>query len=261
MSEHESKKRRRLSPLKALAKRKIEGFLLKRGYRLATSDPLPTSLFESLLETYFPRPRECFLIQIGANDGITSDPIHDFVKRHPDQVKGILIEPLKDRFEELRRNYEDCPAIVTVNAAIHNVEKRMTLYRVDAAAEKQLPGWAKGIASFDSRHHELSSTARKHILGEEVACVSLDELLDRYQVENVDVLVTDTEGYDYEILRHLNFDRLRPRLIHFEHGLPHGIMDWTQLSFILRRLHENGYSCFLEYYDAIAFQGTPALSE
>ena len=56
------------------------------------------------------------------------------------------------------------PGIVKVNAAIHNTEKRMKLYRVDPSTEKQLPGWSKGIASFNPRHHELSGTPPEHMI-------------------------------------------------------------------------------------------------
>ena len=43
--------------------------------------------------------KELFFIQIGANDGISVDPIHNLVKKN--NWTGILFEPGKDAFGDL----------------------------------------------------------------------------------------------------------------------------------------------------------------
>ena len=52
---------------------------------------------------------------------------------------------------------------------------------------------------------------------EQVACVSLGSLLKKYHVQKLDLLLIDTEGYDYQILKQLDLDVVRPELVLYEH--------------------------------------------
>jgi hypothetical protein len=51
----------------------------------------------------------------------------------------------------------------------------------------------------------------------DVPCLTLESLCRKHGVEQLDLLLTDTEGYDGEILRQINFSRRRPRLLIYEH--------------------------------------------
>jgi FkbM family methyltransferase len=242
-----------MTSLRAWVKGRLLSLLEKRGYQLQRIEGPTDQFFETLMETQLLHAPDFFFIQIGANDGVSFDPVHPFVLRFPDHMRGIVIEPLRDKFEELCHNYERYPQIVKVNTAIHNTDRRMTLYRVAPATEKHLPGWTRGIASFNPHHHELSGTRSEHMIAEEVECMSLSEIVESYGVTRLDLLVTDTEGYDYEILSGLDFARIRPSIIYFEHGLPCGIMSPTQLQTLSGRLHRNGYSVHIQHSDAVAF--------
>ena len=44
-----------------------------------------------------------------------------------------------------------------------------------------------------------------------------DTLLDRHHVKKIDLLQIDVEGYDYELLKSFNFERIKPQLIRYEH--------------------------------------------
>src|SRR5262245_48292496 len=57
-------------------------------------------------------------IQIGANDGLRNDPIREFIVR--DAWTGVLVEPLPDVFDLLKKNYSGRAAarLEFVNAAI-----------------------------------------------------------------------------------------------------------------------------------------------
>ena len=45
----------------------------------------------------------------------------------------------------------------------------------------------------------------------------LETLLARVGIKQIDLLVIDTEGHDYEILRELDFTRFKPVVLMFEH--------------------------------------------
>lgn len=57
---------------------------------------------------------------------------------------------------------------------------------------------------------------------ERVQCTTLHQLLDRHDVTQLDLLQIDTEGYDSEILRTLDFTRIRPRFVNYERVLLQG---------------------------------------
>ncbi len=226
--------------------------LNKRGYFITSID-YPSCL-EFFLYSFLRKKDDLFFIQIGANDGKMFDPIYRFVTCNHKKVRGIVIEPLKDFFEELKVNYRKYPNIRPLNIAIHNSEKEMTLYRTDPGKMHGLPEWAKGIASFDKEHHKLSNIPSDVIIPEAVKCMSLGELLERYHVTQLDLLQIDTEGYDTEIILNIDFEAVWPGIICFEHGLPWGIMDKQTFSQVTDHMHSNGYELMIEKFDAIAYR-------
>src|ERR1043166_4307016 len=236
-------------------KKTIKKVLLRSGYQLSRVDN-KFNFFELLIDTILRKQNHLFFIQVGANDGKTSDPIYDFVTRHPKNVRGILLEPVKDYFEELRSNYHGRSNVIILNLAIHNSNREMNIYRVDPGRleRQELPIWAKGIASFNQAHHELSGTPGDCIIEEKVQCITFNELLTDYQVQEVDLLQIDTEGYDSEIIRNLDFKVTKPKVIHFEHGLSQGIMSKEGFSALTDVLHNNGYEIWMDSYDATAYQ-------
>jgi len=211
-------------------------------------------VFENCLYFLLKRTRDFFFIQIGANDGMANDPIYHFVTVNHDKIKGIVIEPMKDVFEQLQYNYRRHHNIRTVNRAIHNSEEEMILWRVDPAKMRHLPEWARGIASFNKEHHKLSKTPTDCIIPEKVRCISLGELFKEHHVAKIDLLQIDTEGYDSEIILNFDFSGIKPMLIHFEHGLPEGVMSEETFSRVLDVLHGHGYEVLMRRYDAIAYE-------
>ena len=75
---------------------------IKTFRRLSMPDILSRSDFFNL---YFSRiPDDFFFVQIGANDGINHDPLHEYVTKY--NLSGLVVEPQPDVFELLRKNYE-----------------------------------------------------------------------------------------------------------------------------------------------------------
>ena len=44
-----------------------------------------------------------------------------------------------------------------------------------------------------------------------VKCVTLDKLLQKNRVTKVDVFSIDVEGYDYQVIKQINFEKIRPK--------------------------------------------------
>ncbi|HLA84531.1 MAG TPA: FkbM family methyltransferase [Thermoguttaceae bacterium] len=226
--------------------------LRKLGYRLDRLARI--QFFEPLLYLCLQHVGELVFVQIGANDGKMHDPLYEFVTLNHRRVRGIVVEPVREYFDELKRNYAKYPNITPVNAAIHNSEKEMTIYRVDSRKLKQLPRWTKGIASFNQYHHELSGISSESIVAEKVKCMTLAQLLDNHRLPRIDLLQIDTEGYDAEIIRGMDFGAVKPAIVRFEHGLSENIMSRETFLDVVALLHANDYELVIERHDAVAYQ-------
>jgi hypothetical protein len=51
-----------------------------------------------------------------------------------------------------------------------------------------------------------------------VPCLTFGSLCRRNSVERIDLLLIDTEGYDWEILKGVDFEAWRPRVVVYEHA-------------------------------------------
>jgi len=51
---------------------------------------------------------------------------------------------------------------------------------------------------------------------ERVKCVTLKDLLQKYNIKNIDLLQIDVEGHEYKIIRSIDFNVIRPKIIHYE---------------------------------------------
>ncbi len=209
---------------------------------------------EPLLYRRLKKTGKLFFVQIGANDGVYRDPLFEFVTKHHDQIAGLALEPMQETFQKLQANYAKYPHVTPVNAAIHTTEKQIDIHKVDPAYLGKLPEWARGIASFDKEHYKALNVPAEAMITETVRCLTFDELVRQYDVEHIDLLQIDTEGYDAEIIKSIDFSKIKPSIIRFEHNLEAGKMDTTAFTDLANFMHQDGYDVILETQDATAYQ-------
>ncbi|HFD13214.1 MAG TPA: FkbM family methyltransferase [Crenotrichaceae bacterium] len=161
---------------------------------------------------------ELFFVQIGANDGVIYDPIYQFVTRY--NLSGILVEPVKHYFEQLKQNYQNNPNLTFENVAISNSNEIRDFYRIRENLDF-LPEWCNGLGTFDLdvllTHQWAIPNIEDYVVTEKVTCITLAELINRNNVKQIDLLLIDTEGFDYQILQQIDFDRIRPGILVYEH--------------------------------------------
>lgn len=203
--------------------------------------------FIELLENFYPEGSDFTIIQIGANDGISHDNIYKFIKKH--NAKGILIEPIKDYYLKLCENYKNYPKIIKVNVALHPTEKEIKIFRIRKEFEKELPDWVNGIASINYEHHIKLGIPSEAIVEEIVPAKSFSQLMEDFnEISTIDLLQIDTEGFDFEILLMVDFNKYSPNFIKFEHcNLTND--DYKAAKQLLK---ENGYILFTVGNDTIA---------
>lgn len=230
----------------------IKHLLLERGFRLQQVNHF--DFLNQLLYKIIQKKEQVKYIQIGANDGKRFDPIYDFIRYNHSKTSGLVVEPVKDYYLALRKNLKNFPKIIQIQKAIHNTQKSMKIYKVDEKFESKVPEFAMGIASFDKDHHTKTNIPEHFMSFEEVSCITFDDLVDTYHFRNANVLVIDTEGYDYEILKNIDFQHFNPYIIHFEHGLKTKTMSIEQFKEITQLLSSKNYQLFINESDVTAYQ-------
>jgi len=194
-----------------------------------------------------------FFVNIGANDGVSNDPIYPFLCEYG--WRGIAVEPLESRFEELARNYRRFPWVILERAAIAD-EPRAFHYIAPAGGYERT--WTKQVGTLDRafllktidgmRTYEFDGPVpaelERSIVSVEVPCISFKALMEKHRISAVDFLNIDAEGADYEIFCSIDLGRYRPRILSIETG---GMSDVERVDFE-RRLNEAGY-VFLERLD------------
>lgn len=180
------------------------------------------------------------VVQIGANVGNSpEDPLFPFLQRELVQLSGerlarttvVLVEPVREHFESLTRAYAGVPCVRFENVAIAESSGVRDFYRlaVDPEAHGQ-PPWMRGLGSLRAermtrlwdRHEQNGDQQRfylQHRVVEQVQCTTLHDVVDRHALDGLDLLQIDAEGYDYEILKTIDFGRLRPSFINYERVL------------------------------------------
>jgi FkbM family methyltransferase len=213
--------------LRTIIRRAMASMLERYGYEVRkpldifklNPDRVLTPHIRVLLDL-LSRPRAgFFFVQLGANIGGTGDPIYGIVRRH--KLPGLLVEPQTAAFEKLKASYKGMDQVILENVAIAPQSGTMTLYKLNPKYAHLYPYDPSGIASFSPehivKHVPGGASISDLIIQETVKTVPLSELLDAHQVKHIDLLQIDTEGYDFEILKMLDFRRFQPTLINLEH--------------------------------------------
>ena len=92
------------------------------------------------------------VVQIGANDGIQSDPLRKFLQS-PGRFSARLIEPIPHYYLELKKLYKDRPDVEIINCAAGSNESTIDIFHIEPEHAKQMNGngphnnWALGQGS------------------------------------------------------------------------------------------------------------------
>ncbi len=182
-------------------------------------------------------------IQIGSHEGNTiNDPIFSLVNKY--QWKGVLIEPIPYLFERLKMNYKNVSGVFFENEIISDSNEIVDFYYFDEEDVQSpgLPSWVSQLGSVNSAH------AGVHLPGIEVKkftkkCLTFQDIINKYRFNEVDLLHIDTEGHDVVILQSINFDKIKPKVILFEHKHADGVfVVGEKYKHCCDYLEKNGYA-------------------
>ena len=161
--------------------------------------------------------KDIFVLQVGANDGKRHDSLSPFMLKYP--WRGVLLEPLPDIFAALRDNYAKRDNVTLLNAALADRDGEMAFYRVQPGPG--IPDNCHELGSFYRevvvKHASAFPGIEQYVVEEMITAVSFPTLVRQQGIQKIDVVVIDTEGYDFEILKMVDFRQFRPRLVIYEH--------------------------------------------
>ena len=201
--------------------------LMTLNYKLFYK-PKPNTL-EHLINQHAQNTKPFYFLQIGGNDGFIKDPIFKFVKKY--SWKGVIVEPQVEVFNgNLKKTYRFERKVALENLAIADKTGSKKLWKIAVSDSR----WATGLASFNrdtlvyqiERNYvsdrlkregvAIPKTVGDYLTYEEVNCTTIHDLLDKHHFDKLDLLQIDTEGYDYEIIKTIDFKQLKPTMISFE---------------------------------------------
>lgn len=232
-------------------KRTIQKWIGSLGYEIHKTRPetTPINILPMLIKDWMESrdpSTPFFFVDVGANDGVTGDPVHDYVAQY--HWTGIFVEPQPRLFKQLVANYPNEPQLIFENVALGDQDGTAIFY-----AFKQTPGLpleATMLASFDRYRVENNGPGYRGEIEEiKVPTCTAGSLLKKHGVTAIDYLQVDTEGFDYEVVRMFLATGIKPALIHYEHGC----LDAETLCKGLSLLQTHGYRVLTIGVDTLAY--------
>lgn len=168
------------------------------------------------------------VLEVGGMDGKTFDPLYNNISNNWNLT---ILEPIKYQFDKLKINYKNNPNIRLINKALNYTSKNMKMYTInpDILKNNKIPNWANGISSFYNDRNCLGekywnnrgkvhlknnisfNSIKDSIIETYVNCITIEEL----NYDRIDILQSDTEGFDYNILK-IVLNKYKPFVILFE---------------------------------------------
>ena len=187
------------------------------------------------LTDFFRSAPTATVLQIGANDGVMNDPLRPFLPTH--QGKIVLVEALPHYCASLRQLYRDQKNVNVAALLVASREEERDFYYIRPAVADLMDGdgppnrWAHGQGSFRKStvvdwivKNQFRGQAYRQNLPmfiDAIECcrltsVTLSSLTNTYQLGQIDLVVLDVQGAEYEVLSSLKGIEKFPRFIIYE---------------------------------------------
>jgi len=183
------------------------GYKIVRFYRLPvfTIDPFDLGVQLFLNNSVIK------IIQVGANDGITNDPVFKYINANS-KFHGVLVEPFPPIFKTLVKNYNNSSSdLKFLNAAVSDFDGKINLFISENA----------NINSDHQKSSVMPYHIQKHCHGAgsntlAVPCYTIKSIVNMFNIINIDILLIDAEGHDWTILNSAFSDGIHPSMIMLE---------------------------------------------
>lgn len=191
-------------------------------------------------------------VQIGSNDGVQLDPLREQILSR--NWSGIMVEPVPYVFARLKHNYGGLQRVQLVNAAVSDHDGVQPFWYLPESDDPNLWEWYHALGSFREdiirKHVNLIPDIDARIRCTDVRSLTFDSLCAEAGLSDIDLIQIDTEGYDWEIIKHIDFDRYHPLLVMFEHLH----LSADEKAECYRYLRHSGYDVYVDGMDALCLR-------
>ena len=185
------------------------------------------------------------LVVIGAHIGIhIKGEIENIL---PEKV--LLVEPVPHNVVEIKKNLNNLEGITIEQVALSDKNETRNFYFVkNTSIHKLKKHWSSGIGSFNKQHLLDHKSKRFKIEEEDIDKISIEvirfkDLVDKYNINQIDKLLVDVEGSEFSILNDIDLNSINIKRIIFEYKHFDGYQTTgKKLEEILKKFEENGYT-------------------
>ena len=184
------------------------------------------------------------LVVLGAHIGIHIKA--EIEKLLPEKV--LLVEPVPHNVGAIKENLKHLDNVIVEQVAISNKNEIKNFYFVkEKSIHKLKKHWSSGIGSFNKQHILDHKSKRFKVEEEDIEKVSINtirfkDIVKKYQIKQINKLLIDVEGSEYEILNDIDFNSLNIKEILFEYKHFDGYKKTGQkLEETLEKLNIYGY--------------------
>jgi FkbM family methyltransferase len=145
------------------------------------------------------------------------------------------------RMRERLKNEQKQPKVIDTRAVCDQVGQKLNFYSSSESA---------GISSLNPFHETHQSTGV-------VVTTTVSELVNEQKLNNIDYLKIDVEGFDFHVLKGVQWETAKPKVIlcEFEDGKSEKLgYKWTEMADFLL---EKGYSVYVSEWHPIIQYGIP----
>ena len=185
------------------------------------------------------------LVVLGAHIGIHIKG--EIEKILPEKV--LLVEPVPHNVVEIKKNLNNLEGITIEQVALSDKNETRNFYFVkNTSIHKLKKHWSSGIGSFNKQHLLDHKSKRFKIEEEDIDKISIEairfkDLVDKYNINQIDKLLVDVEGSEFAILNDIDLSAINIKKIIFEYKHFDGYQTTgKKLKEILKKFEENGYT-------------------
>tara|TARA_Y100000310_G_C20691241_1_gene822375 strand:- start:1478 stop:2062 length:585 start_codon:yes stop_codon:yes gene_type:complete len=189
-----------------------------------------------------------FFIEIGSADYDTLLPLTK------NGWCGIVVEPNKNLLDNIR----GVDNVIYENVALFSYDGKISFnyYNESLYDDNESNYWTKGVGTInlEINHMHPNPQFKKYERSEEVECLTLDTLLKKHNVTNIDFMKVDVEGSEYKIFESYSW-LVKPSVLKLETRHWESFGDYYNFKYIdtmLEMLRENGYLMWEEKNDLYA---------
>ena len=137
------------------------------------------NVFDLVINNYISKNKDqlFYFIQVGAHNGLKNDPINKYIKQNG--WNGILIEPQKNIFNELKENYKEFSKnLIFENIAISSKENEIELFSSKSGNKSTAASVRKDVAKRQLKKGD------KLLQSIKVKSMTLKDLINKHSVKN-----------------------------------------------------------------------------